>query len=66
MSLSLWEMCLGFFVLVLFCVCILESAFTGSQFMETTLIGRVYSVMANEALSGKKLSFRIKSLGVLS
>lgn len=55
--------CLGF---VLFCACILESAFTGSQFMEKTLIGRVYSVMANEALSGKELSFRIKSLGVLS
>lgn len=34
--------------------------------METPLIGRVNSVTANKVLSGKELSFRIKSLGVLS
>lgn len=34
--------------------------------METALIGGVYSMTANEVLSGKELSFMIKSLGVLS
>lgn len=57
--------CLFFFVFFLG-TCTLESAFTGSQFMETPLIGRVNSVTANKVLSGKELSFRIKSLGVLS
>lgn len=34
--------------------------------MEMPLIGGVNPVTANEVLSGMELSFRIKSLGVLS
>lgn len=43
--------------------CMFQSAFTGSQFRETPSIGGVYAVTANEVLSGKELSFLMKSAG---